>query len=121
VAIDVGPAATTGFGIADGPAFNGQVPSGTASVNETQFGCGGFSTLSISVKKVNLPDGAQLWATLDGLPVGTITLNHGSGSMATDNLGDFAPGGMDQVAIFQLIPRRQPVPANPQRLILLMT
>jgi hypothetical protein len=88
-----------------GPAFNGQVPNGTALVNETQFsGCGGFSTLSISVKKVNLADGTQLWATLDGLPVGTITLSHGSGSMATYNLGDFAPGGMDQVQVFSSFP-----------------
>lgn len=92
-----------------GPAINGQTPTGTALVNETQFsGCGGFSTLSVSVKKVNLPDGTQLWATLDGLPVGTITLSRGSGTMATYNLGHFAPGGMDRVTIFNSFPDTSP-------------
>jgi hypothetical protein len=91
-----------------GPAINGQTPTGTALANETQFsGCGGFSILSISVKKVNLPDGTQLWATLDGLPVGTITLSHGSGSMTPYNLGDFGVS-MDQVAVFNSFPDTTP-------------
>jgi hypothetical protein len=91
-----------------GPAINGQTPAGTALANETQFsGCGGFSILSISVKKVNLPDGTQLWATLDGLPVGTITLSHGSGSMTPYNLGHFAVS-MDQVTVFNSFPDSSP-------------
>jgi len=87
-----------------GPSFNGQTPSGTALADETQFsGCGGFSTLSVSVKKVNLPDGTQLWVTLDFKPVGTITLKHGSGSMTPYNLGDFGVS-MDQVRVFSSLP-----------------
>jgi hypothetical protein len=64
---------------------------------------GGFITLSVSVKKVNLPDGSQLWVTLDGTPVGTITLSHGSGTMATYNLSHFTPT-MDQVAVYSSFP-----------------
>jgi hypothetical protein len=91
-----------------GPAINGQTPTGTALANETQFsGCGGFSILSISVKKVNLPNGTQLWATLDGLPVGTITLSHGSGSMTPYNLGRFGVS-MDQVTVFNSFPDTTP-------------
>jgi hypothetical protein len=91
-----------------GPSFNGQVPNGTALANETQFsGCGGFSTLSVSVKKVNLANGSQLWVTLDGLPVGTITLSHGSGSMATYNLGRFGVS-MDQVHVYSSFPDVSP-------------
>jgi hypothetical protein len=91
-----------------GPSFNGQIPSGTVLANETQFsGCGGFSTLSVSVKKVNLANGSQLWVTLDGLPVGTITLSHGSGSMATYNLGDFGVS-MDQVHVYSSFPDVSP-------------
>jgi hypothetical protein len=90
-----------------GPALNGQTPTGKALADETNFGCGGFSTLSVSVKKVNLPDGTQLWATLDGLPVGTITLSRGSGAMATYNLGEFAPS-MDQVHVFSSFPDTNP-------------
>src|SRR5205807_263324 len=49
-----------------GPTFNGQTPSGQAVADETKFsGCGGFSILSVQVKNVNLPDGTQLWVTLD--------------------------------------------------------
>jgi hypothetical protein len=38
---------------------------------------------------VNLPDGTQLWVTLDFGAVGTITLRGGSGTMATYNMGRF--------------------------------
>ena len=87
-----------------GPVFNGQTPTGTALADETQFsGCGGFSVLSVSVKKVNLPDGTQLWVTLDFNPVGTITLSHGSGSMTPYNLGRFGVS-MDQVRVFSSFP-----------------
>lgn len=84
--------------------FNGQTPSGTATADETQFsGCGGFSILSASVKNVNQPDGTQLWVSLDGKSVGTITLSHGSGSMAPYSLGDFGVS-MDQVQVFSSLP-----------------
>jgi trimeric autotransporter adhesin len=87
-----------------GPSFNGQVPNGTALANQSRSsGC----TLSVSVKKVNLPDGTQLWVTLDGLPTGTITLSHGSGTMATYNLGDFQVS-MDQVRVFSSFPDVSP-------------
>ncbi len=87
-----------------GPSFNGQTPSGTAIADETQFsGCSGFSVLSVGVKKVNLPDGTQLWVTLDFKPVGTITLKNGSGSMTPYNLGDFGVS-MDQVRVFSSLP-----------------
>jgi hypothetical protein len=87
-----------------GPSFNGQTPSGTATANETKFsGCGGFSVLSASVKKVNLPNGTQIWVTLDFQPVGLITLKNGSGSMTPYNLGDFGVS-MDAVRIFSSLP-----------------
>jgi len=87
-----------------GPSFNGQTPSGTATVDETQFsGCGGFSVLSIQVSKVSLPDGSRLWATLDYKPVGTITVSHGSGTMTPYNLGRFGVS-RDQVRIFSSLP-----------------
>ena len=43
----------------------------------------------MQVKNVNLPDGTVLWVTLDFMPVGTITVRAGSGTMATYNLGQF--------------------------------
>ena len=73
-----------------GSAFNGKTPSGQATADETQFsGCGGFSLLSVQVNNVNLPDGTQLWVTLDFGAVGTITLRGGSGTMPTYNMGRF--------------------------------
>jgi hypothetical protein len=87
-----------------GPSFNGQTPSGTALADETQFsGCGGFSTLSVSVKNVNLPDGTRLWVTLDFNPVGTITLSRHSGTMPTYNMGDFGVS-RDQIRVFSSLP-----------------
>jgi hypothetical protein len=71
-----------------GPAFNGQTPGGQATADMTQFsGCGGFSILSVQVNNVNLPDGTQLWVTLDFNPVGTITLTGGAGTMDPYNMG----------------------------------
>jgi Putative Ig domain len=87
-----------------GPSFNGQTPTGTAFLDETQFGCGGFSTLSVAVKRVNLPNGSQLWVTLDFNPVGVITLSRQSGTMPTYNLGDFAPGGRDTIRVYSSLP-----------------
>ena len=91
-----------------GPAINGQTPTGTAAADETQFsGCGGFSILSAAVKKVNLPNGTQLWVTIDFKPVGTITLNRGSGSMTPYNLGRFGVS-MDAVRIYNSLPDASP-------------
>jgi len=87
-----------------GPSFNGQTPQGQATADETQFsGCGGFSILSVQVSKVNLPDGTQLWVTLDFQPVGTITLRGGSGSMARYNMGRFGVS-RDQVRVNSALP-----------------
>jgi hypothetical protein len=91
-----------------GPTFNGQTPSGTAIADETQFsGCGGFSVLSVAVKRVNLPDGTQLWVTLDFKPVGTITLSHSSGSMTPNNLGRFGVS-RDQTRVYSSLPDLSP-------------
>jgi Putative Ig domain/HYDIN/CFA65/VesB-like, Ig-like domain len=87
-----------------GSAFNGRTPSGQATADETQFsGCGGFSLLSVRVSNVNLPDGTQLWVTLDFGPVGTITLRGGSGTMATYNLGRFGVS-RDQIRVNSALP-----------------
>lgn len=87
-----------------GSAFNGQTPSGTATSDETEFsGCGGFSILSTQVSNVNLPDGSQIWVTLDYNPVGMITLQHGSGSMTPYNMGDFGVS-RDQIRVYSSLP-----------------
>jgi hypothetical protein len=87
-----------------GPAFNGRTPSGQATADETKFsGCGGFSTLSVSVRNVALPDGSRLWVTLDFGPVGTITLRGGSGTMATYNMGRFGVSN-DDVRVYSALP-----------------
>ena len=87
-----------------GPSFRGKTPSGQAQADETKFsGCGGFSLLSVQVKNVALPDGAVLWVTLDFMPVGTITLRGGSGTMATYNLGDFGVSN-DDVRVYSALP-----------------
>jgi hypothetical protein len=87
-----------------GPAFNGRTPSGQATADETKFsGCGGFSTLSVSVKNVALPDGSRLWVTLDFGPVGTITLRGGAGTMATYNMGRFGVSN-DDVRVYSALP-----------------
>jgi len=87
-----------------GPAFNGRTPSGQATADETKFsGCGGFSLLSVQVKDVNLPDGTQLWVTLDFGPVGTITLRGGSGTTATYNMGFFAVS-RDAIRVYSALP-----------------
>ena len=87
-----------------GPTFNGRTPSGQAQSDETQFsGCGGFSVLSVSVSNVNLPDGSQLWVTLDFNPVGFITLRGGSGSMRAYNMGDFGVS-KDNIRVMDRLP-----------------
>src|ERR1041384_5078362 len=87
-----------------GPAFNGRTPSGQATADETRFsGCGGFSLLSVQVSNVNLPDGTQLWVTLDFGPVGTITLRGGSGTMPRLNMGQFGVSN-DDVRVYSALP-----------------
>jgi ASPM-SPD-2-Hydin domain-containing protein len=87
-----------------GSSFGGTTPSGQAQADETRFsGCGGFSLLSAQVKNVALPDGTVLWVTLDFMPVGTITLRGGSGTMATYNLGDFGVSN-DDVRVYSALP-----------------
>jgi hypothetical protein len=87
-----------------GSSFNGRTPSGQATADETRFsGCGGFSLLSVQVQDVNLPDGTQLWVTLDFGPVGTITLRGGSGTMATYNMGRFGVSN-DDVRVYSALP-----------------
>ncbi len=87
-----------------GPVFNGKTPSGQATADMTKFsGCGGFSTLSVRVGNVNLPDGSVLWVTLDFKAVGTITLRGGSGTMPTYNMGFFGVS-RDQVAVYSALP-----------------
>jgi hypothetical protein len=72
-----------------GPAIGGQVPNGEAQADETQLTtCGGFTILTTRVDHVNLPNGTVLWVSLDFKPVGTITLNGGTGSMQPYNLGN---------------------------------
>jgi hypothetical protein len=87
-----------------GPAFNGRAPSGQATADEMRFsGCGGFSLLSVQVKNVNLPDGTQLWVTLDFGPVGTITLRGGAGTKATYDMGRFGVS-RDQIRVNSALP-----------------
>lgn len=87
-----------------GSVFNGKTPRGQASADESKFsGCGGFSLLSVQVSDVNLPDGTQLWVTLDFGPVGTITLRGGSGTMPNYNMGQFGVS-RDQVRVNSALP-----------------
>jgi hypothetical protein len=87
-----------------GPAFNGRTPSGQATADMTKFsGCGGFSTLTVTVNGVALPDGSRLWVTLDFGPVGTITLRGGSGTMPLYNMGFFGVS-RDAVRVYSALP-----------------
>lgn len=87
-----------------GPSFNNRTPSGSARADMTKFsGCGGFSTLSVSVSNVNVPDGTQLWVTLDFGAVGTITVRGRSGTMALYNMGDFGVS-RDQIRVYSALP-----------------
>lgn len=87
-----------------GPVFDGQTPNGEAVADMSKFsGCGGFSILTVQVNNVNLPDGTQLWVTLDFGPVGTITLRGGSGSMTPYNMGRFGVS-RDQIRVNSALP-----------------
>jgi hypothetical protein len=64
-----------------GPAIAGTTPSGQALGDQSKLtACGGFVTINVSVKNVNLPNGTVLWVTM-GAPIGTITINNGGGTM----------------------------------------
>jgi hypothetical protein len=80
-----------------GPPINGVVPEGQALADQSQFLSGGSTTLTVQVRKVNLPDGTVLAVALDFTPVGSITLARGEGTMTAD-LGHFAVS-RDQVVI----------------------
>jgi hypothetical protein len=83
-------------------------PSGTATANEANdSGCGGYSLLTVQVKNVNLANGTVLWVTLDGLSVGEITLNRGSGTMPTYNMGNFSVN-KDLVRVCDSLPDASP-------------
>jgi hypothetical protein len=91
-----------------GPAISGKTPSGTATANETHdSGCGGYSLLTVQVKNVNLANGTVLWVTLDGLPVGEITLSRGSGTMPAYNMGAFNVN-KDLVRVYDSLPDASP-------------
>ncbi len=95
--------ARTGGEVVSSTALTGQ-PPGTATADETKFsGCGGFTVLPASVKNVNLPNGTQIWVTIDFKAVGLITLSRGSGSMTPYNLGRFGVL-MDAVRISSSLP-----------------
>jgi hypothetical protein len=91
-----------------GSAIGGKTPSGTATADESNLsGCGGYGLLTVKVKNVNLTNGTVLWVTLDGKPVGEITLSRGSGTMPTYNMGDFAVN-KDQVTVYDSLPDQSP-------------
>lgn len=65
-----------------GPTIGGRTPGGQAVANQsTLTACGGFVTINVDVKDVNLPNGTVLWVTLSGRPIGRITLSSGSATM----------------------------------------
>lgn len=80
-----------------GPAINGVVPEGLALADQSNFLSGGSTILSVQVKKINLSDGTVLQVTLDFMPIGSITLAGGQGSMSAD-LGHFGVS-RDQVRV----------------------
>jgi len=66
-----------------GPAINGVVPTGTATVDQSRLPANPL-TLDVQVSNVNLPDGTVLSVVLTDCgtaPVGTIKLNRGQGQM----------------------------------------
>ena len=66
-----------------GPAIGGKTPSGQGIGDQSQLtACGGYTTIKASVKDVNLPNGTVLWVTLGSKPIGRITINNGTASMA---------------------------------------
>jgi hypothetical protein len=82
-----------------GPAIAGVTPEGEALADESRFVSGGDTILTIQVKKLNLPNGTVLNATLDFTPVGSITLSNGEGTLRAD-IGHFAVS-RDQVRVYK--------------------
>jgi hypothetical protein len=82
-----------------GAAINGVVPEGQALADLSRFASGGDTFLTVTIRKVNLPDGTNLGVNLDFKPLGSITLSGGSGTL-TVNLGHFAPS-RDPVTVKQ--------------------
>jgi hypothetical protein len=76
-----------------GAPIGGQTPSGDAKAVASGSDCTTYTTtLTVSVKDLNLPDGTVLTVTDAFTPVGMITLSGGKGSLST-NLGHFFPAG----------------------------
>jgi hypothetical protein len=66
-----------------GPAIAGKTPTGQGIGDQSQLtACGGFTVIRASLQNINLPNGTVLWVTLGGEPIGRITLNNGTGTMA---------------------------------------
>jgi hypothetical protein len=64
-----------------GPAIGGKTPSGQALGDQSKLtACGGFVTINVSVKNVNVPNGTVLWVTM-GRPIGTLTISNGAATM----------------------------------------
>ena len=80
-----------------GPAIGGVTPEGQALADESRFASGGSTTLTVQLRRVNLPNGTVLSVALDFTPVGTISLSNGEGTL-TANLGHFAVS-RDQVIV----------------------
>jgi hypothetical protein len=66
-----------------GPAIAGKTPSGHAVGDQSKLtACGGYVTIDVSVKNVNVPNGTVLWVTMSGgPPIGTITIDNGAATM----------------------------------------
>lgn len=87
-----GPALAGGTTVTEklsGPAIGGILPEGEARCDESQFLSGGPSFLTVQVKNLNLPVGTTLTISIDGGPVGTLTLSRMEGTMTT-NIGHHA-------------------------------
>jgi len=68
-----------------GPAINGIVPAGDATVDQSKLPAVPL-TLNVQVSSVNLPDATVLGVVVTdcgATPVGTIKLNHGQGQVKT--------------------------------------
>ncbi len=67
--------------VLSGPAISGQVPQGDAQLNQSaQPHAPG--RLVVNVRDVSLPNGTRLNVTIDGRPVGVLTLNAGVGNLS---------------------------------------
>jgi hypothetical protein len=66
----------------NGPAIAGKTPSGQANADQSKLtACGGYVTINVTVKDINLANGTVLWVTLSGRPIGRITISNGSATM----------------------------------------